>query len=350
MIRRSRLLWGGALIGLMALALLTPTGESDEGLAVQRYLANMGYQVAQGDELPPTDGTLIRLHSVGDLEQAGTLLSWVEAGGNLVLADPGSPLVAELGASAAAPIGFVGTAEVAPGCLAPSAAGVRRVAVAAADRVLEANDDAFVACFATGEGAFLLTRRHGDGTVTILGGSSPLSNALLGEADNALLAVQLAGPSRQVVFGGPTSALAPAAGGVWDALPQRARAALLGVVAAAVAFALVRARRLGKPVLEEPLAPIPASELIRAAARMYRRARAAAYCGGVLRSAMTQRLTRRMGGEATELPRMLARTSGMARERVETILAGPDPRGDEDLIILGRDLEELATRARLKSR
>jgi hypothetical protein len=114
-----------------------------------------------------------------------------------------------------------------------------------------------------------------------------------------------------------------------------------------VAFALVRARRLGRPAPEESLTPIPATELVRATARMYRRARAAPYCGELLRAEATARFARRLGSSGTdELSRILAHQSGISPDRVTEILRGPETLTDESLINLGRDLEELAARAR----
>ena len=119
---------------------------------------------------------------------------------------------------------------------------------------------------------------------------------------------------------------------VWAALPERAKAMIAAIVVAAVAFAAVRGRRLGRPVIEEPIAPIPASELVRATSRLYRRAR----------------IGRRFGVEPThdELPAIAANATGMPPERLEEALSGSEPRTDEELIRLGSLLAEVETRAR----
>jgi hypothetical protein len=351
-IRRRRLLWGAALLVLAGLVLLTPTAQDpDATVAVRRYLANLGFEVVDDAAPPPPDRTLVLLHDVRAEAEAEALLAWAERGGDLVVADPNSAVVALAGAVPAGPIGFAGTVELEPECIAPAAVGVGRLSAQASDLALASTEEDFVSCFPTADGAFLLTRRHGEGTVTLLGGSSPFTNALLTEADNASLAAQLAAPGRAIVFG-PPSAPGAAGTGVWEALPERARAAIVGVVVAGVAFALVRARRLGRPALEEPIAPIPGSELVGATARMYRRARAAAYAGGLMREAGVARLARRLraAGRDHGLIDALARASGLPRARVADILEGPDPRNDEELINLGRELEELAARAEQESR
>jgi len=293
--------------------------------------------------------TLILLHDLRDAVEAELLLAWAERGGNLVVADPESAIVGLVGGATAGPIGFAGAVELEPGCITPAVVGVDRLVVRASDTGLETSDDAFVSCFQAGVGSFLLTGRHGAGTVTLLGGSSPLTNALLTEGNNAALAAQVAGSGRGIVFGTPGGALA---GGVWETMPDRGRAAVVAVSAAGVAFALVRARRLGRPMLEEPIAPIPASELVRAAARMYRRARATAYSGRVLREASVARLSRRLGvvGGDHALATALSRATSLPDAQVAGVLAGPEPRTDDELINLGRELEELAERAEQGSR
>jgi hypothetical protein len=351
-IRRRHLIWVGALLVLAGLVLLTPTAEdADATVAVRRYLANLAFEVLDDEALPPSDRTLVLLNDVRGEGEAEALLAWAERGGDLVVADPNSAVVGLAGAVPGGPIGIAGTVELEPECIAPAVVGVGRLTARASDVGLSPTEEEFVSCFPTTEGAFLLTRRHGDGTVTLLGGSSPFTNALLTEADNATLAAQLAVPGRTIVFG-PPSAPGAAGTGVWEALPEGARAAIVGIVLAGVAFALVRARRLGRPALEEPIAPIPGSELVRAAARMYRRARAAAYAGGLMREAGAARLARRLrvAGRDHGLVDALARASGLPRAQVADILEGPDPRSDEELINLGRELEELAARAEQESR
>jgi len=349
--RRGIVIWLAAVLVVAALVLLAPRSERPEAtLAVRRYLASMGLQVVDRAQPPPPGGTLILLNDLRDGQQAGSLLRWAARGGRLVVADPGSVIMSLAGASPAGPVGIVGTVELEPRCLAADVAGVERVVVRASDLALQANHEEFVSCLPAGAGAFLLTRRYGAGQVTLLGGLSPLTNEMLADGDNALLALQVASPGPDVVFGPPVPAVGAAApqGGPWSVLPDRARVAVVAVAVAAVAFALVRARRLGRPVIEEPVAPIPASELVRATARMYRRARTAAYCGTLLRDSVTGRLSRRLGaaGRAEDLTRLLAHASRVPEERVEEILRGPDPQNDEELIHLGRELEELTARTR----
>ena len=351
MITRRRVVIATAIVGLAALVLLTPRSEDPNATAaLRRYLESLGHEVRDGEGLPPVGGTLVLLEDTRGPGEAQPILDWVEDGGHLVVTAPDSAIVGMVGASAGATIGFTGVAELEPGCLAPAAIGVDRIVARSTDRILASDDPAFVSCFPVDDGALLLTRAYGDGRVTLLGGASAFTNAQLREADNAVLAAHVIGPEAEVVFGLPAD-VAPAPMGLWDAMPAGARAAVAGIVAVAVAFALVRARRLGRPAVEEPLAPIPGSELARAAGRMYRHARATAYAGTLMRRSAVSRLSRRLGAEgAVDLSGALARTSGLPDNRVKELLEGDDPRTDQELMSLGTELEELSARAEMGSR
>jgi len=192
-------------------------------------------------------------------------------------------------------------------------------------------------------------RAHGSGSVVLLGGFTAFTNEYLRSADNALFALRTLGRGSAVSFGTPTAprgGVAPMS--VWAALPGRARAMIVAIVAAAVAFAAVRGRRLGKPVMEEPITPIPASELVRATSRLYRRGRSLGYAARMMRASTRARMGRRFGVGSTHeaLPAVAANATGMPPDRVKEALAGPEPRTDEELIRLGSLLAEVETRAR----
>jgi hypothetical protein len=129
---------------------------------------------------------------------------------------------------------------------------------------------------------------------------------------------------------------------------------IIEIVIAAVLFALARARRLGRSPLEEPLAPIPASELVRATAGLYRRARASAFCGRLLRTSTSSRLARRLGSPhdvaADRLAELVSRSSRLPRERVERALSGHDPTNDQELMALGDELATIMRRTEGASR
>ena len=334
-----------AIVGLLGvLVLLMPRAESGEStLALRRFLAGSGVDVTEGGPPPSPDGTYVLLHDLRSPEEARSLLDWAETGGRLVVADPASAIVELAGAEAGEALGLVGAQTVAPACLAEEVVGVRRVVVRSSERTLQG--DPFVSCF----GGLALVRAHGRGSVVLLGGFTAFTNEYLRSADNAVFALRTLGRRSVVSFGSPT---APQGGtaplSVWAALPDEAKVMIVAIVGAAVAFAAVRGRRLGRPVIEEPITPIPASELVRATSRLYRRGRSVGYAARVMRESTRARMGRRYGVEAGHdaLPAVAANATGMPPDRVEEALAGPEPRTDEELIRLGSLLAEVETRAR----
>jgi hypothetical protein len=342
MSRRLAAMWLTIVLLLGVLIALVPRAESVEStLALRRFLAESGYQVSEGGP-PPRGGTYVLLSDLRTPDEDRALLAWAASGGRLVVADPRSRLITLAGATMDDTVGLVGARTLAPSCLAEEAVGVREIVVRSSDRVLRGGDR-FVSCF----GGHLLVRAHDRGTVVLLGGFTALTNEHLRAADNAVLALRLAGSGGPVVFGSPISPAAGVSTGVWTALPERAKAVLVAIVLAALVFAVLRARRLGRPAAEEPIAPIPGSELVRATSRLYRRGRSVAYAARVMREATRSRLGRRFGvpGDIDGLPPVVANATGMSPERLEEGLAGPDPRTDEELIRLGTLLSEIESRA-----
>jgi hypothetical protein len=150
-----------------------------------------------------------------------------------------------------------------------------------------------------------------------------------------------------VVFGPAEVPGAAAPRGLGASLPVPARIVLLELTLAAVVFALVRGRRFGRPVAEYIPSPLPASELVDAVARLYRSARARDYAAAILRWSLRRRLATYLGmgddapAEVGPLASAAAAASGTPVAEVERLLEGPGVASDEQLIALGRELEEL---------
>lgn len=341
---------------------LQGSGESESGpggtLALMRFLSRMDVPVSSAED-PPRTGTFVLLRDLRSPEEARPLLSWVSNGGRLVVAEPESSILEVMaeasgktlgkasGLEPGRPIGNSRPEVLEPGCVAPEAVGVRRLVVAPTDAGFSTPASA-VGCFPGRSGSFLVVAPRGSGSVVVLGGRSPLTNELLREGDNAVLALRVlqgseAGP---VVFGPPAPAGFGQGKGLWESLPARAKAAAAGLALALVLFAVARGRRHGKPVLEEPLTVIPSSQLAQAAAGLYRNARAAGHAGSLLRHAAAWRLARRLGlpdADPAEVRKALSADGRV--EAAAAVLDGPDPAGDGDLVALGRDLAELEAAA-----
>lgn len=119
-------------------------------------------------------------------------------------------------------------------------------------------------------GALLLARHVGRGELYLLADASPLQNRLLAAADNAQLALNLAGPGRRpVVFAESLHGYGPSRG--LAAIPSRWRLAFAGLALAGLLWVLARARRLGPPEHTTASPPPPRSAYVEALALLLRR-------------------------------------------------------------------------------
>ena len=340
----------GALVVAMLVVLAIAGGPSDADPihAFVRFLDASGVDVRRGPTPPEPPGTFLLLADARSPAQARSLLGWASRGGRLVVADPASSVATLLGAGVGERAGFIGPTPLAPGCADPLAVGVVDLVVDAADRTLSVSTPGAVSCFARPGGSYAAVFERGAGSVVLLGGSSFLTNDLLADGDNGVAALRLVGDGPVVL--GPPLAPGAAAPSEWQLMSGAARALVVGVIVAAVAFALARARRMGRPVEEPVPAPIPASALVEATAGLYRRARAAPYCGRLVRASARARLARGVGmspdADVETLAADVARTSGLSRARVRSALAGPEPAGDAELLRLVAELSDIGARTR----
>jgi hypothetical protein len=367
-VKRSWTLLAVLAVLLVAGAVLSgPSASDDRGphgtLALRRYLGTMGLAVRNADTPPEGSAVFVLLNDLRDAKQAGDLVSWARTGGTLVVADPQSETAAAAGVGTVGRVGHYafGPTNLAPGCVVPEIAGVHTLAVDAGDSVLE-SDAGAVGCFPISGGTFEVTAPVGRGKVVVLGGISPLTNALLGKADNAAFAQGVFGSGGPVVFGPPLPPGGSPPKGLLGSLPAGARVVLFQIALAAVLFAFVRGRRFGKATFEQIPSPVPSGELVHAVASLYRSARARAFAGDTLRRGTRRRLRSRLGlgpeppsaGDGTPiagtagidkaLSSTVAQLSGSHPHDVQRLLHGPGPTTEEELIALGRELEELRRR------
>jgi hypothetical protein len=357
---RRGLVWGLAVLALVGAFLLLRPGapgpplarsrEPGGTLALRRFLAARGLTVSDATAPQAGGGTFVLLADLRTFEQDSEILRWVDGGGRLVLADPQSELARQLLVDSPGSVGAIRTTTtLIADCAGPEAVAAGSIEVRSSDRGLRSVMANAHQCFGGSVGSFLVSRSVGAGTAVVLGGFSPFTNALLDHAGNASFAEQVLGSSQPVVFG---TAVVPGTGtaaesekGVWGSLPAGAKAALLAVAIAALFFVLVRGRRLGTPVLEEPISPIPAGELVRATAKLYRKAGARGFAGELLRTGTATQTARRLGIPASTSPEALssamADTAGLPAERVQRALEGPPPGTDDQLLALGRELEAI---------
>ena len=324
------------------LALLAPDSAGSGSLvALHRFLPQVGTPISDAST-PPGAGTFVLPADRRTGVQVDALLSWVDSGGRLVVTDPSSEVFDRFGVTTSR-VGVVGDVTLTTDCVRTETLGVAAIEVTASDRMLTSTQGA--GCFAGSDGSYALFIPHGQGMVVLTGGSSFLNDRALNHADNAVFAMGVLG-SGPVVIGSP-SPPGPSVS-TWTALPSGAKALILELAVAAGVFALARGRRIGWPVQEEPVSPIPSGELVHATARLYRSAKAVAFCATVLRGWTADRLTKRTGvapdSDRTRLSVAIGRAASIPVEDLEHALTGPDPTNDEQLVALGRELETIATK------
>jgi len=188
----------------------------------------------------------------------------------------------------------------------------------------------------------LLLARAGRGRIALLADPSPLQNRLLGEADNAALALALGGPG-PVTFVESVHGYGEARG--LAALPARFKWALGLLALAGLTFVVARGRRLGPPELpHRELAPARL-DYVEALATTLARGGHREEAAGPVRTEARARLGRRAG-----LPQTAPDESVVAAGRA----AGLDDRAaqaltrrvesDEDVLAVGRALATLGPR------
>ncbi|MGH2717081.1 MAG: DUF4350 domain-containing protein, partial [Actinomycetota bacterium] len=344
-----------AILAVVAVVIAGPGASPDAGptgtLALMRFLPKMGIRVRTAGRHPDS-GIFVLFSDLRTGDQDAGLLDWVRDGGTLVVADPQSQVLAEAGIDTPDLIGLGSTLK--PGCVAPETAGVSKLTVEGTDSVLSPGGAGAIGCFPKSGGFFEVSYPMGSGRLIALGGDSPFTNAHLYQAGNATFAVDLfggGGTSGATVTFGDAVPPGTAPASLWGTLPAVARIVIIQIVIAAVAYALVRARRFGKPALEYLPAPVPASELVDAVGRLYRSSRATAFAGDQMRGFTLRRLQSLTGSggafapiDPEALSSTLAGLSGRDLESVRRLVAGPPPGSDEELIALGRELEELRQR------
>lgn len=246
----------------------------------------------------------------------------------------------------------------APGCDNALATTARRATLWRSAYI--SDPEATVAnCFHGG----LVGVRFGGSEVYVAGASDPFRNSRLDEHDNAALATTLLGGLDRVIWVDVHRAEPRPKSGLllprysrddldrgsdntlWTAFPAPLWAILAMLLIAGVLIALARARRLGPPVPEPLPVVVPAAETVTGRGRLYQRIRARDATLTALRGAAVARLGRLVDPLAPpsrdELIQRLAARTGISVDAVRTILTGPPPGTDEELIRAVADLDQL---------
>jgi len=289
--------------------------------ALVSLLEGLGAEVELSVGLPgATEDVALLLQDRLDQEQTEVLARWVRDGGTLIITDPGSSLTPPFNGVGIEIPGQGRTLE--PGaCTIEALDSVGTIEGGAAVRFRVASDDEL--CFGNREeGAFVVTRGAGRGDVVAVGGAAFVTNELLDERDNAVLAAALLAPvaGTSVRF---IDAPVPAGGGdksLSDLVPAGVKRGLLQLAIAFVLYALWRAIRLGRPVVEDQPVDVAGSELVAAIGRLLARTHARGAAAETLRSELRRTLRTRLGvppsADTNTLAAVVAARSGLELELV----------------------------------
>jgi hypothetical protein len=205
------------------------------------------------DAAPPTDQTLVVLDPDGlEPAEAHAIGKWVRSGGNLVAGGTGdAPWLDEVLDRAPRWVdggGRLRRTLVPAGVTSDVGEVVSRGGWRALGGALPVIGPA--------DRPLLVTTRAGQGSVSLLADTTPLTNAALDRADGAALGIALAGGrGRTVAFLETVHGYGVARG--FAGLPASVKCALLGLALTALAAVWAAGRRFGEPEDPEAEAPPP---------------------------------------------------------------------------------------------
>jgi hypothetical protein len=325
----------------------SPSSTAPKGAkALALLLRELGDKVNTSGLLPaPGKGVALVLYDQLNGSTRAEVTRWVKRGGTLVVADPASPLEGTVVAQGLPNTALTTSGPLAPGCQAPWARDVS-VVDPEGDPLLEVPSGAY-SCFPVfghGNASFAVAQNEGAGVVVALGGADLWSNRYLSDSDNALFAADLLAPAKGGTVGWlVTSSVGSGTATIWSIVPSRVKALLATLVIAVLATCLWRARRLGRPVLEVPLVPLPGFELVVATGRLLEKNRRFEEAAALMRADACGQIASRLGqapgtGPAT-VAQVAAHYSGLPADEVVAALCGPPPRNESDLLELARSLQ-----------
>lgn len=289
------------------------------GLSVwYRYLQALGTEpqtLQTFDTLPPKDAVLViagPFQADATPADAKKLSDWVRDGGRLVLVGTeAGVLVDDLGLGVSpSSVEANGEAGLVPRLPTALTSGVHTVEPGI-DRLLASGPE-WITHFGDTAGQLLISGVIGSGSVTWLAGPYPVSNTGIGRADNAELAVRLAGAGRIPAYFDEFHHGYVQGGGIWDRMSTGGRSAVVLLLLGVAVLVAAGARRLGPAVapFEEPAAR--GAGYIGSLAELYRKAGAHADALASLEDGLRRALSRRHGTLEIGLARRPA-----AREALE---------------------------------
>ncbi|GAA1008648.1 putative membrane protein [Acrocarpospora pleiomorpha] len=200
------------------------------------------------------------------------------------------------------------------------------------------------------DGTLIRFRPNGR-TTTIVGSGQFLTNGRLIEDGNAALAVNLVGTRSQVTWFAPRIPLGnepPAT--LEELLPEQLTWLVWSLIVAVGLIAIAQGRRLGPVVTEKLPVIVRAAETVEGRGRLYRARRARDRAGHALRAATLDRIVPRLGlapGSAADaIVSAIAVRIGQDAGQIRSVLYGPAPADDAQLVALARQLDVIERQVR----
>lgn len=314
---------------------LDPSSTSPDGArALVETLERLGFDVAvvTGEPTPTARRALVIADPGLDPR---VVEDWVADGRVLVVADVSSVL--HPGGSVT---GRASGEVLAAGCDLRPVAGLSVVG----DVELAGVPPGTVSCFEGERGSWLVAAPSGRGVVVGLADPEPFLNRSLDEGDHAAVAAGLLGADGAIEIVRPTR---PGEGpqSLRELVPSGVELGLVQAGFAAVLYALVRARRLGRPVVDDRPVEVPAASLVHAIAGLRQRSGARRetieriVVAGRRRLATAVGLDPHSGDEA--LVQTVASRSGRSTTDVEQALHPGEPADDEAMVGAARSIHEM---------
>lgn len=326
---------------------LDPRSTSELGArGLVLLLEAFGADVRLGGGTPPDGATAVLLRDQLNEDETEELEAWVREGGTLVVADPLSSFAPAVGGSSTDLFDPEAEDEelLRPSCRLPVVSGITRIRVSAAAPYR--NRRGQIGCFPTRGGSYLAARAEGAGTVVALGGGGPFVNEQLDQEDNAVLAVALMAPEPgSVVTIVEPSLLGGGRRDLRDLVSRRVKDGLWQLLIAFAVFALWKARRLGRPVLEPQPVQIAGSELVVAVGNLLQQGRRRESAASMMQSSLRRTMSDRLGVAADAPAEVFAAAAstraGVDRSDVEAALSPVPPADDAALVRLAQSIETL---------
>lgn len=346
---------GAVVLGLAVLAATSrPEGKPFDPDSTSKFgtrafvelLEHQGAEVQVTDQQPPQDADIaVAFPHTISTHTTDALRRWVADGKTLIVADPLSDLLPP-----ALGTGFGQTLEtsvpVQQGfCDVGAVRDAKQLRIPVASAQFP-SPSVGQECYSDESSAFLVVVPEGSGHIVGLGSPMVFANTMIGDDDNAVLAVALAVPRRGTkvaILELPQGESPPT--GVMDVLGTGVKLGLLQLIVAFVIYAFFRGRRLGRPVHEPLPVQLEGSELVTAVSGLLQQAKSPDRAAALLRSAFRRQVTERLGLPPGVSPTVMAETvaarTGVDVQRV--VLAVTDlPVGDEaGLVALAQSIDSL---------